>query len=180
MITPAARTRHAIWMSIAVIGPLVIGLLNAPPTRAQSPAAPAGHREFEVASIKPSPSGMGDRGFSARYEHGRFTASNAGLLSLIKMAYQVKDYQVSGAPGWLNEARFDILASAPPNTPDKFGELMPMLQTLLVDRFKLTFHRESKVVQGYALVVSKTGSKLRPSTDEETGLTGGKGSILRT
>jgi uncharacterized protein (TIGR03435 family) len=41
-----------------------------------------------------------------------------------------------------------------------------MLQTLLAGRFKLAFHRQSKELQAYALVVAKTGTKLRESTTE--------------
>jgi uncharacterized protein (TIGR03435 family) len=37
-----------------------------------------------------------------------------------------------------------------------------MLRTLLEDRFKLAAHRESKEVPGYALVVAKSGFKLKP------------------
>ena len=48
---------------------------------------------------------------------------------------------------------------------------MPMLQTLLLDRFKLAVRRETKVVPGYALVVAKTGAKLHQSTvAEESGV----------
>jgi uncharacterized protein (TIGR03435 family) len=37
-----------------------------------------------------------------------------------------------------------------------------MLRALLLDRFGLKFHRETKMFPGYALVVSKTGMKIRP------------------
>ena len=36
-----------------------------------------------------------------------------------------------------------------------------MLQTLLVERFKIPSHRETKEFQGYALVVAKNGPKLK-------------------
>ncbi len=41
-----------------------------------------------------------------------------------------------------------------------------MLQTLLADRFKLTFHKEQKVLPSYALLVAKGGLKLHPSETE--------------
>jgi uncharacterized protein (TIGR03435 family) len=37
-----------------------------------------------------------------------------------------------------------------------------LLRTLLEDRFQLSVHRESKDVAGYALVMAKTGFKLKP------------------
>jgi uncharacterized protein (TIGR03435 family) len=154
------------------------GLLDA-----QAPSAPTARPEFEVASIKPCKPEGGDRVFSTHYQHNTLTATRASLQVLIEMAYQVKDYQLAGTPGWLNSQRFDIVAKAPPNTPDQFDQLMPMLQALLADRFKLAIHRDTKVVQGYALVVAKSGSKLRESTvAEETGVskplfTGSRGNL---
>jgi uncharacterized protein (TIGR03435 family) len=165
----------------AVVGPMAIGLLHAPPTRAQSPVAGNARPQFEVASIKPNKSG---RGFDARFEGGRYTARHASLRILIEGAYQVKDYQVSGAPDWWNSETFDIVAKAPPErSPEKsqahFLQSLLMLRTLLEDRFKLAVHRDTKVVQGYALTVAKTGHKLpkSPDTDDETGLSGGRGKM---
>jgi uncharacterized protein (TIGR03435 family) len=39
-----------------------------------------------------------------------------------------------------------------------------MLQTLLVERFKIVTHRETKELSGYALVVGKNGPKLNTKT----------------
>ena len=38
--------------------------------------------------------------------------------------------------------------------------LMAMLQTLLAERFKLTWHRETKLIEAFALEVAKNGPKL--------------------
>jgi len=40
-------------------------------------------------------------------------------------------------------------------------QLMLMLRRLLADRFKLKLHRESKEMQGYGLIVGKSGPKLQ-------------------
>jgi uncharacterized protein (TIGR03435 family) len=40
-----------------------------------------------------------------------------------------------------------------------------MLQNLLAERFKLTLHRETKEISGYALQVGKNGPKLKESAD---------------
>jgi len=37
-----------------------------------------------------------------------------------------------------------------------------MLQSLLKERFMLAVHRQTKEISGYALVVGKNGTKLRP------------------
>jgi len=68
--------------------------------------------------------------------------------------------------------RYDLTANTPPNaTKDQVPE---MLQTLLADRFQLKVHRESRDLPVYALLVSKSGSKmhLSPSRDRE-------GAVLR-
>ena len=66
--------------------------------------------------------------------------------------------RVTGGPGWLGSDRFEIVAKAPPTTPD--GTLQLMLQTLLADRFKLVVHNEDKVMPVYALTVGKQSPKL--------------------
>jgi len=85
------------------------------------------------------------------------------LSDLIRTAYRVKAYQVAG-PDWMNVERYDIQATIPEGaSPDQVPE---MLQTLLAERFKLTFHRDSKEHSVYALVVAKGGPKLKESEPE--------------
>jgi uncharacterized protein (TIGR03435 family) len=50
-----------------------------------------------------------------------------------------------------------------------------MIKNLLVDRFHLTIHRETKEVSGYALVIGKDGPKISPSTETISGSLGGMG-----
>jgi uncharacterized protein (TIGR03435 family) len=85
---------------------------------------------------------------------------NQTLKNLIKIAHQVKDDQISGGPRWIDSDRYDIDAKAP--TAAKDPQLMPMLQSLLAERFHLSFHRGSKQVAGFALVVAKAGLKIKP------------------
>ena len=63
-------------------------------------------------------------------------------------------------PDWMENVHFDIAAKYPPDTRNEDRPLM--LRTLLEDRFKLSVHRESKEISGYALVVAKGGLKLKP------------------
>lgn len=156
---------------LAAVGtPIVIGLLHAPAIQGQSqaPTAASPPLEFEVASIKPSKSVS--RGFSVQHVPSGLTATNASLQNLIEMAYQVKGLQIAGAPNWLNSERFDIVAKAPPNSTR--AQILPMLGPLLVERFKLATHRETKELPGYALIVAKNGSKLQESKAEESRFNG--------
>jgi uncharacterized protein (TIGR03435 family) len=114
---------------------------------------------FEVASIKPS---KGEARASAEFSEGgnRFTATNMPLGGLILMAYNITVRQLSG-PGTGLSGRYDVSAKA--EHAVSRDQMLRMLQALLVDRFKLVLHRETKEVPVYALVVGKGGPKLHPS-----------------
>jgi bla regulator protein BlaR1 len=156
---------------VAVACPIACGLMNAPPSRAQSPApttTPA--PSFDVASIKPDHSGTGL--FRIKAEPGRFVANNVTLRFLLQYAYRVKDAQILGAPGWIDSEHYDIEAKVGDSssgvqrklTSDEEGaQLRLMLRSLLADRFKLTLHHDTKELPLYALVVAKNGSKLHES-----------------
>ena len=127
---------------------------------AQTPASPA----FEVASIKPNKSGNSGW-LMAPQPGGRVVAENVPLRALIQAAYQLRAFQVLGGPGWLDTERFDIAAKAAGN-PNP-NEMLPMLRTLLAERFKLAVHTETREQPIYALTLSlsdgKLGSRLRAS-----------------
>jgi uncharacterized protein (TIGR03435 family) len=84
------------------------------------------------------------------------------LKTLISFAYGVKPYQVT-APDWLASQRFDIIAKYPAGA--KKEDASKMLQSLLEDRFKLTFHRTTEEHPVLALVPGKGGIKLKESTE---------------
>ena len=122
---------------------------------------------FEVASVKPT---AASGGMSLnRLPGGRFTAENASLGRLIEFAYDVRTYQISGGPKWLESDGFDIVAKAEGENPD----LRQMLQKLLEDRFKLALHRETKDLSLYTLVVGKGGPKLQRSDKDRGSISGG-------
>jgi uncharacterized protein (TIGR03435 family) len=122
-------------------------------------AQQAARPSFEVASIKPNGSASGNSGL--RFSPGRIAVENAPLRYLITWAYNVRTFQLSGGPGWVDSAKFDIAAKAEGNaSPD---QIRLMLQTLLEDRFKLSLRRETKEHPLYALVPVKTGLKLKES-----------------
>ena len=118
-------------------------------------------QSFEAASIKPNRSGSSSS--SSRSDDNRFGAENISLKLLIERAYGIADYSISG-PAWLGDARFDITAKQAAGTP--IGQLPPMLQSLLKERFGLTVHREQKSISGYALVPGKNPPTLHPKPAE--------------
>ncbi len=89
---------------------------------------------------------------------GKLNIRNKTLKDCIRLAYGVKVAQLPGGPKWAETERYDIEATA--KSPAAEPQLMAMLQTLLKDRFKLDFHRDTKMVPGYAMTVLKTGLKI--------------------
>jgi bla regulator protein BlaR1 len=127
-------------------------------------SASARAQSFEVASIKPSQPASADRqivGFQTP-PGGRLNTLSTSLRMLIKFAYNVKDFQVSGGPGWADSESYDIVAKGDGNATRP--QLRLMLQGLLKDRFKLTLRHETKDARIYELVVAKGGSKIQEDT----------------
>jgi uncharacterized protein (TIGR03435 family) len=110
--------------------------------------------EFEVASIKLNRSGAKGMTASPR-PGGRYITRNAPLEIVLKMAYHIRDFQLSGAPAWLESEHYDIEAKAPGDAT--FTAMLPMLQALLEERLQLQFHRETKEAPVYAMVITKEG-----------------------
>jgi uncharacterized protein (TIGR03435 family) len=122
-------------------------------------------RAFDVASVKLNASG--GLGVSMRTKNGLLTATNAPVLMMIQQAFHVKDFQVSGGPGWLATERYDIEAKME-NNDISDDDLWLSLQPLLIERFHLKFHRETKQLPVFALTVVKGGPKFsahKESTD---------------
>jgi len=89
--------------------------------------------------------------------------TNVPLKAVIQWAYHMQAIQVSG-PGWLESDRFDINAKSSGPVPTE--RLRQMTQTLLAERFKLTFHKETKEMPAYVVTVAKGGHKLKQSEGE--------------
>jgi uncharacterized protein (TIGR03435 family) len=116
---------------------------------------------FDVASIKPN-AGGGGRGSLGARPGGRFQAENQTVRSLIQMAYNLQDFQISGGPPWIKFERYDIEAKAG-DAPSRQQIEGPMLQALLKDRFQLKLHRETKELPVFALAAAKGGLRLKPT-----------------
>jgi uncharacterized protein (TIGR03435 family) len=92
---------------------------------------------------------------------------------MIQYAYNVRDFQISGGPGWIGSDRYDVAAKAENGAHDQQTRLM--LQTLLTERFQLQFHRETREGTVYALVIGKNGAKLQPAKESDSsGTTSGR------
>ena len=93
---------------------------------------------------------------------GRYELHQATMVDLIRTAWGVDSDRVIGGPNWLETDRFDVIAKAPPTTsPDA---MIPMLRTLLADRFKLVIHDDKKQLPAFVLTAGK-----RPQLKETEG-----------
>ncbi|HVW12009.1 MAG TPA: TIGR03435 family protein [Bryobacteraceae bacterium] len=126
-------------------------------------AAAAQSPSFEAASIKPNNSG--ENFLSVRLvPGGSVRAINATLESLITTAWQIPDFELADAPGWVKSERWDIEAKGSGNAAPP--EILGRLQSLLADRFHLRVHTETREMPVYALLIAKGGAKLRPAREE--------------
>jgi uncharacterized protein (TIGR03435 family) len=154
--------RLGLYTSLLVSTALIVSAQTAP--------------QFDVASIKPSQTPPGRGPLAALREDinttpGNLTMRNVTLATSIRWAYHLNAYQVSG-PDSISADRFDIIAKAANPAPE--SQLRLMLQALLADRFKLTFHRQTKELSGYALVPGKGPNKLHVVEGDA----GGEGSMV--
>ena len=139
---------------------------KAPP----KPMAPDANPVFEVATIKPS--NPDARGMGYRVNGRSFSTINTTLSNLITFAYGIHARQVVGAPEWAEKDKFDISAKPDGEGQPNDAQWKLMVQKLLADRFKFTFHKDKKELSVYALTVAKTGPKMTASTDDPNGLPG--------
>lgn len=128
-------------------------LLSAPFAILAEPQSP---RPFDAASI--TLSDLHDRSMDLTVTGGRLTVKNWTLALLIHEAYDVKMYQLTGGPNWIDTDPYFVTATADGSpTP---AEMKEKLRTLLADRFQLKLHRETRPASVYSLTVAKGGPKL--------------------
>ena len=132
------------------------------PSPSMKPMDKKANPSFEVATIKPTAPGTQGKGLTMR-DARTFMTVNYSVSDLIAFGYAVSPRQIVGGPPWLESDHFDIQG-----TPDQPGmpnrpQIEAMVQKLLTDRFKLTFHREKRELSVFSISVAKTGAKLTDS-----------------
>jgi len=151
-------------------GPQLVGQATGLPAVSASTqsASDAKLPVFDVITVKPNSNG--DRP-SIDFDGGSFSATNFSVKMLVLFAYDLKDDQLFGVPKWANELRFDMKAKVLDADLTTLQHLSndqkrSIEQTILTERFELTFHRETKVLPVYELVVDKGGPRFQPSKVE--------------
>jgi uncharacterized protein (TIGR03435 family) len=144
--------RTALFAVIAAFIPLVAVAQTTPP-----------RLEFEVASIRPAAPMDASVKIGMHIDGAQVRFTDLTVRECMRIAWEVKNYQIVG-PDWVGSDRFDIAAKLPDGAkPDQVPE---MLRNLLIDRFKITFHRDKKEFSVYALVAGKGGLKLKETAPD--------------
>ena len=130
---------------------------------------------FEVPSVKKAESGgpPGDIPRNMDTSPGHFAMRNVPMRYMLEWAYSLHDYELAG-PDWIRgEERYDIFAHA--SGPATDDEMRLMLQALLLERFQMKVHRETREMPAYLLLPGKGTAKVKESaTDSQPRLIPGK------
>jgi len=125
--------------------------------------------KYDVATIKPTSATDGRRTFF--FTPDGISLTGVPVQMLLTEAFHVEDDHIVGAPGWVKSNRYDVQAKvssedAPRLDKLKFEERRSMLLPLLVERFNLKYHHETREMTGYTLVVAKGGPKMKRSEEQ--------------
>jgi uncharacterized protein (TIGR03435 family) len=131
------------------------------PLRRIVPMAPDAKPGVEVATIKPTQPGTTLFMLTVRGED--LVVKNLPLTFVMKFAYPTRP--IVGFTGWMDTDKWDI--EVKPDTPGlpSIDQERYILQKLLVERFALKVHEETREMQAYALTVGKDGPKMTKSVD---------------
>ena len=130
--------------------------------------------KFEVASIHVSePGARGTTMYAPTPE--RFAATSISVKGLIAFAYDVRDFQISGGPKWLDSNLYDVVAR--PDGDITGDHVRAMVRSLLAERFGLKIDHATQELPVFVLSVAKNGPKLQISAGAGPDLRGGNGRI---
>ena len=121
---------------------------------------------FDAASVKIDRTrgpvlGSRMKGGPGTGDPGRIVYTKLPLMSLLTKACDVEEFRIAG-PAWLaGPERYMIAATMPPQTTRQQFQLM--LQNLLIERFQIKLHHETRMFPGYDLVIAPGGPKLKAS-----------------
>lgn len=159
----------------AIIAIILLPIRSAVPQGSND--APA----FDVASIhqntNPNPA------WRLMFTSDGLEAKDVTLEYALHEAYGVYNNELwSGGPAWISERRFDISAKFDTSKLTNLtrDQRQAMLRRLLVDRFKLVVHHETKEFPLYALIVVKNGPKFQDTKPEDLRRSGVDGRVMCT
>lgn len=135
---------------------LCVAVSTAP---AQQPPRP----RFDVASLKPSAPGERRSGQFKR-QGDRWAEQAAPLMAIFAYAFQISSPRIEGIPDSFKYTQYDIDARMPQAATDT--EFHSMLQTLLADRFHMTWHTTMRPTDVSILTNGAPGPDLHPASGD--------------
>jgi uncharacterized protein (TIGR03435 family) len=147
--------------AVAIMGPIILGLIHTPAAHAQQPSSFTGLattavKKFDVATIKQNDSG-GPDWLLGKPNKGNETIHNLDLHKIVASSFRIQDKMVFG-PEWMDKVRYDIVGKGPDPQASN-PEVWEMMRSLLAERFHLSYHLETREMSAYTLSIAKGGAK---------------------
>ena len=167
------RSRKLFAAIAALLVALVVG--EGPTMHAQRAGAARTPLAFEVATIKPDDTGKMVMIELRVYPGGRLVIHGHNLGRLIAEAFDLPGWEIVGGGKWVDQLMFDIEGKPPEELRNEIpgGEfsnngiqdarVRSMLQALLIERFHLKFHMESRPGTVYLLERGDGPLRLKPA-----------------
>jgi uncharacterized protein (TIGR03435 family) len=133
-----------------------------PPEPKLPPMDANANPSFEVATVKPSAPNKPGKLFGFR--GGHFITLNTNVNDLIAFAYGLHAKQIIDAPPWFGIDLYDIEGKPDTEGRPNNKQMGIMVQKLLAERFKLTFHHDKRELSVYVITVATGGPKMTKST----------------
>jgi uncharacterized protein (TIGR03435 family) len=140
----------------------VAGQASSNGAKALQPMAVDADPSFAVATIKPSDPNraMSDMGNPMAHDS---VLKDTTVRFLLAFVYDIHDRQIVGGPAWIGTERFDIVGVADTPGNPNLEQFKSMERKLVVERFGLKFHWETREMPAYVLTVGKSGARLGAS-----------------
>jgi|GEM_PF-249027 len=123
--------------------------------------------EFDVVSVRPNHSGAVAMEIGSAPMSDDLSITNMPPENIIQWAFRIfLNDQIVGLPDWATHERYDVQAKVSEADVAAYRKVVdpiqrvPMLQKILIDRFGMKFHFETRELPVYALAVDKKGMRM--------------------
>ena len=140
---------------------------------------------FDVTSVREAERGPAlNMGIVSPPHSGRFEASSISLHILLQIAYGAGPFVISGGPEWVDDRYFHVEGKSDHSVDDQLAKLpedqsrlekLHMIQALLVDRFHLKAHWETREGSVFNMTAAKSGLKMQQTPAPPSEPTGPNG-----
>lgn|ERR1017187_646368 len=153
---------HSVCAQVAPLAQRILSQLGS-----QGEVTEANVPKLQVASIRPSRTRDGM--VTIRFTADGIFFPRVSTETVVQRAFGVEDDRILGLPDWARSEVYDIQARVDDSDLSRWGQiprdqLRIALIPLLVSRFNMKFHHETKVIPVFCLMVDKNGPKLKKPT----------------